>query len=209
MSRKLCLPLLLWCCLLSWAGTAAAQVGPKETVEAANQRLQKLLSQKVAPDTPAAGQRDKQLQQVVTELLDLDVMAEKALGRYWNDRSAAERQEYLSLMRQLVERSYLRQARSHADYQVAFGTVELDPARNEAQVSSTITVTKRGRQEQIEVVYTLTQRPSQWRVIDIETDGASTVRNYRAQFQRIIQQNGFGELLARMRRRLDEGASEL
>ena len=41
-----------------------------------------------------------------------------------------------------------------------------------------------------------------WRVFDISTDGVSLVRNYRTQFNRIIERDGWDALITRMRDRL-------
>ena len=147
------------------------------------------------------------MSEVVSNLLNLDHMAEKALGRNWRGRSQAERQEYLGLMRQLVERSYLRQARSRTEYVVEYVSVDVDG--DETEVETNLRINTRGRREIVEIIYTMKQFNGTWRVVDIETDGASTVRNYRAQFRRIIERHGFGELISRMRSRLEAGDSEL
>lgn len=195
--------------LVCWTSSASAETGPRQVVEAANEQIHKLVTQDAREGTPEAAERDRQLKTVVNDLLDLDFMAQDALGRTWSERTPAERQEYVSLMRQLVERSYLRQARSRVQYTVSFGAVDVDQAHGRAEVETTLDVTTRGRREEIEVVYTMALRDGRWRVVDVETDGASTVRNYRAQFRRIIQQDGFGELLSRMRSRLEAGESDL
>lgn len=192
---------------LTWAFSATAQPGPRETVEAANQQLSALLKQK-APTTPQATKaHDTKLREIVTNLLDLDHMAQESLGRYWSQQTEEERREYVTLMKQLVERSYLKQARSRTSYTVSFGAVNVNG--NEAEVETTLRVTSRGRREAVEVVYSMALREGRWRVVDVETDGASTVRNYRAQFRRIIQNEGFAELVARMRRRLAAGEADL
>lgn len=190
-------------------GQALAQTGPRETVEAADRGIRSLMNKQAPVGSPADAAREKQLKELVTDLLDLDNMAEKALGRQWSKRTDAERRDYLELMRQLVERSYLRQAKSRTQYQVQYGGVDVDGEAGEAEVETTLTIHTRGRREHIDIVYTLTRNDGRWRVTDIETDGASTVRNYRAQFRRIIEQHGFAELLTRMRRRLEEGTADI
>ncbi len=217
--------------LFTWAGPAAAEQGgtpspaaeqgtpsapqatkapgPRETVERANQQIHKLVNQELPEGSPQAAERDRQLKAVVGELLDIDFMAQEALGRTWRDLTPEQRQEYLSLMRQLVERSYLRQTRSRVDYTVTFGEVDVNERRGEAEVVTQLQINTRGRIERVEVIYTLARRDGRWRVVDVETDGASTVRNYRAQFRRIIRNDSFGELLSRMRSRLEAGESDL
>lgn len=186
---------------------AWAEQGPRERVEDANRRIHDLVSKQAPEASPAAAQRDEQLRALVSDLLDVDEMARQALGREWDQRSEAERREYLDLMRQLVERSYLRQARERTDYALSIGDVRT--RGGEAEVETELRFQTRGRQETIEVVYTLALRDGRWKVTDIETDGASMVSNYRTSFRRIMRQDGFAELLNRMRRRLAEGESDL
>lgn len=195
--------------ILGFAPRAAAEPSARAAVEEANQKIQQLVSQDHPAGSSKAADAEKQLKVVVNQLLDLDYMAEKALGRTWRERTAEERQEYLGLMRQLVERSYLRQARTRVDYTVEFGDVEEDAARGTAEVATTLWVKTRGRREEVEIVYTLSKRGGVWKVVDIMTDGSSTVRGYRAQFSRIIKQSGFDELVSRMRSRLEAGEADL
>lgn len=195
------------CIGFTWIQNSHAQTNPQEVVKTANENIQNLLKQNIAENTPQATKRDAELKTLVTNLLDLDYMAQKALGRYWRQQSEEERQEYLGLMRQLVERSYLRQARSRTEYEVQFRNVTTEG--DESEVETNLRIKTRNRIENVEIIYTMKKQGQTWRVVDIETDGASTVMNYRTQFRRIIKQHGFGELISRMRKRLDAGEADL
>ena len=203
-----CFGLAMLLALSALAAPAWAQSGPRQTVEEANRRIQKLVAERVADGSPAGVRRDGELRRIVTELLELGQMAEDALGREWQKRTPAERAEYAGLLERLVERSYLRQARQHREYSVTFDAPTTLPG-GRTEVPSEIRVTRRGRTETIEVVYTMLERAGRWRVVDIETDGVSTIRNYRSQFRRIIDQDGFPALLERMRSRLAAGEVDL
>ena len=52
----------------------------------------------------------------------------------------------------------------------------------------------------------MVQSGGDWRVVDVTTDGVSMVQNYRSQFNRIIDREGWAELISRMERRLEQGA---
>jgi phospholipid transport system substrate-binding protein len=207
MTRRFAIMAIVVPAIAALAAPAGAEQGPRERIEEANRRIHDLVSKQAPEGSPAATQRDEQLRAVVTDLLDVDEMARQALGRAWDERSEAERRDYLDLMRQLVERSYLRQARERTEYTLTIGDVETHG--NEAEVETELRFQTRGRLESIDVVYTLALRDGRWKVTDIETDGASMVSNYRTSFRRIMRQDGFAELLNRMRRRLAEGASEI
>lgn len=178
------------------------------TVKTANANIQSLIGQKVKAGSKAAAKRDANLKTAVSKLLDLEQMAQDALGRQWAKRTAAEKAEYSKLLTQLVERSYLRQARKHHQYTVTFGNVNKG-RKGRMEVESVVHVKTKGRTEQIEVIYTMAKTDQIWEVVDIETDGASTVNTYRSQFRRIIDDQGFEALIKRMRKRLAEGAVDL
>lgn len=207
MTKRFAIMALVVASIAVLGSPALAEQGPRERVEEASRRIRELVAKQAPEGSPAAAQRDEQLRAIVTDLLDVDEMARQALGRAWDERTEAERREYLDLMHQLVERSYLRQARERTEYTLSIGDVEV--RGGEAEVETELRFQTRGRQETIEVVYTLAQRDGRWKVVDIETDGASMVSNYRTSFRRILRQDGFAELLNRMRRRLAEGETEI
>jgi phospholipid transport system substrate-binding protein len=67
-----------------------------------------------------------------------------------------------------------------------------------AMVMTTI-VTRRGRE--MPMNYRLRHADGQWRVYDIVIMGVSLVNNYRIQFQRIITQSSYEELVRQLKAR--------
>jgi phospholipid transport system substrate-binding protein len=58
----------------------------------------------------------------------------------------------------------------------------------------------------VSVDYLLHEAKGQWRVFDVVIESSSLVGNYQSQFRKIIRKKGFGELIARMKRRLAKGS---
>jgi len=56
-----------------------------------------------------------------------------------------------------------------------------------------------------DAAYGLTDR---WRVYDVLIEGVSLVGNYRTQFNRVIQQSGYDDLLKKMKTKQEELAFE-
>jgi phospholipid transport system substrate-binding protein len=63
-------------------------------------------------------------------------------------------------------------------------------------------VTKQGTE--IPVDYRLLLRGDRWLIYDVVIEGVSLVANYRGQFDKIIRNGSFTELLQRLRAKLDE-----
>jgi len=174
---------------------AAAEPGPRQTVEAADRRIRELLA------APAGARRDADLRAVAGELLDVEQMARDALRDSWDRASEAERQEVLALLRPLIERSYLEPARAGVSYRLQIGRLSVD--RDHAWLETVVRSTDAsGRERALQVELALALRDGRWRVIEIATDGVRLVRGYRIQFTRLIRGVGFQALLRRMRERL-------
>jgi phospholipid transport system substrate-binding protein len=178
---------------------AAAEPGPRQTLETADQRIRAALA--------ARDDRDEELRQVVGELLDVEQMARDALGPHWGLASEPERRELIDLLRRLIDRSYLDLVRDGLAYDLRFGQVSVD--RDRAWVEAVIRASSADRSErslQVELVMARRPEDARWRVIEVVTDGARLVRGYRIQFARVIRREGLPALIRRMRERLEDGS---
>ena len=57
---------------------------------------------------------------VVTQLLDYTELARRAMAKYWDERSDAEKAEFSGILRDLIEAAYLGKISGNADYAVEF-----------------------------------------------------------------------------------------
>ena len=146
--------------------------------------------------------RNDQLDGILSELLDYEAVSRQALGNTWDERSAEERTEFVSLLRRLVERSYQQSLERTLDYQIRWGD---EASRGDAVVVSTTARSRRNRRApEVSIEYRMKGEGSRWVVVDVVTDGVSMVRNYRNQFARILRRDGWDGLITRMRSRLEE-----
>ena len=74
---------------------------------------------------------------------------------------------------------------------------------NGADVTGTLLTTARGKKVKISLEYKMLWK-DHWVVYDVVTDEQSMLENYRAEFNKIINKEGFDALLKRMKKKLDE-----
>ncbi|MBK6846582.1 MAG: ABC transporter substrate-binding protein [Proteobacteria bacterium] len=182
---------------------AATADGPLGKVRRTNDRIMGLL-RKQARSPAGAKPIDRELTRVVAQFLDFPELARLALGRHWEARSATERQEFSELLRQLIERSYLKQLRSNLNYTVRYLGEKI--VGDQAEISTSIEVKRKGRSEALVIQYKMRRGTGGWMVYDVITDDVSVVRNYRSQFNRIIQRQSYNALLEKLRRKLKDPA---
>jgi phospholipid transport system substrate-binding protein len=149
-------------------------------------------------------QRDKQVATVLDGMIDYDTLAKRSLVAHWGDLSEAQRKEFTDILRNLVRRNYERNIKNILDYRVEYlgeerGADEAVIVRSRASSSSN------SREEPISIDYQLANTAGAWRIVDVVTEGSSLVNNYRNQFHRIIQKDGFNALLRRMKDKLAKG----
>jgi phospholipid transport system substrate-binding protein len=183
---------------------SAAQDGPAARfLKRKHDQAERLLRRAPQNDRDRA-RRTAQLDAILGDLLDYRAVSEQALDSTWGERSEAERAEFVTLLRQLVERSYQESLQRTLDYQIRWGD---EVARGDAVLVTTTARSRRNRRApEVTIEYRLKREGDRWVVVDVVTDGVSMVRNYRNQFSRILRRDGWDGLLGRMRTRLAEGS---
>ena len=184
--------------LLSWAGLAAAS-SPDDVVEERTMAVAAVLA---LPDSP---ERTERLAATIDESLDFAFLAGLALGRHWEQRSDEERQEFMDLLRTLLQNNYEDRLTGHElddDYTVEFESsrVRGDRAFVPAEVDYD------GRVESL--VYRLYRDDDDWRIYDLIVDDISLEETYRDGYVPIIEEHGWEELIRRMQERVDQLTSD-
>lgn len=186
--------------LLAAPSPALAQ-SARSFLEGRHEEVIRVLRQPAQSDA-ARQQRSERLTRMLNGLLDYEALSQASLGEHWDSQSAAERERFATLLRQLVERNYEDNLERIVDYEVSY---DAERRRGEHTIVTTTARSRQNRREPaVTIEYTLIQRDGQWRVVDVATDGVSMVSNYRNQFARIIDREGWSELITRMERRLEE-----
>jgi phospholipid transport system substrate-binding protein len=135
---------------------------------------------------------------VTHTILDIPAMSQRTLGKHWAERSPAERQEFIGLFTQLLSQIAFPQSA------VLFGTLEMTVTDEritgqQAVVNTTLHHPKEGH---IAIVYLLVRHHNTWRIHDVLLDSVSLAANLRSQFNQIITQHSYAELLRRIREKL-------
>ncbi len=127
-------------------------------------------------------------------VFDFDVTARRALGRHWEERTAAERERFVQLFSGLIDRAYLRRVDKLDGEQIVLvgSAVNGDDATVQTRV-----VTR--DKSQMPVEFLMLRTPAdRWRVWDVRVGGMSLVGSYRAQFHKIIAAESYDELVRRL-----------
>jgi phospholipid transport system substrate-binding protein len=141
-----------------------------------------------------AGDRQREVRTIVVEAFDFQEAAKRTLGRAWAERTPEERESFVTLFIDLVDRAYLRRLDGWDGQRIVVGddTVEGDRAIVRAAI-----VARDGDRTPMEYLMRRGD-DGRWRVIDVNVGGASLLGNYRAQFNRLMQNGGFVHLMEKL-----------
>jgi phospholipid transport system substrate-binding protein len=144
--------------------------------------------------TPVA-QRRRKLRDLLEKHFDFADMARIALGYHWRELSQTQRAQFTQLFTAFIENAYLSKIQDYSGQKVAI-LGQNSEGQGFARVASEIV--QQGKQP-IKVDYLLRDMSGDWRIYDVTVDAISIIANYRNQFNRVINDQGFAKLMSDMK----------
>ena len=181
----------------AWAGA------PTDQLKSQIDRTVKILED---PELKKPGrQRDRRaaVRQVANDIFDFSETAKRSLARHWAPRSQAEREEFVQLFGDLLERSYISKIELYGGEKIRFVGEAVDP---DGAIVKTRLVTR--QETEIPIDYRMHARGDKWLVYDVLIEGVSLISNYRTQFNKIITTSSYQELVKKMKTKQEEFIQE-
>ena len=183
------------------SGGAAWAGAPTDQLRGRVDRVLRVLDDPALKQDDRTRERRAAIRGIAFEIFDFRELSQRALARHWQARSAAERDEFMQLFADLLERSYVGKIETYSGGDRIQYTAE--SADGEQATVRTRIVTKSSTE--IPVDYRMHRVGDRWLVYDVSIEGVSLVANYRAQFGRIIQASSFRGLVDKLRAKKEEG----
>ena len=140
------------------------------------------------------------LSTLLKTFLDTDTMGRAALDKHWSQFSPAQQKEFLSLFRELFQRTYVQKLLLFERPDFAYVGAEQLPGGT-ARVDTKI-ITAR---DEFAVTYQERPEGDHWLATDIKIEDLSLTANFRHQFDRLLTKSSVEEVLGRMRKKYSPG----
>lgn len=181
--------------LLFWLTPGAAAAGvPTDQIKATVDRALVVLRDPRFKPAAKTKERRDQLRQILFTRFDFTEMARRALGANWRRRTPQEQEEFVRLFTVLLERAYADTIESYTDEKIVYVGEKVDG--NYAEVNSKI-LTSKGQEFSID--YKTQVVSGEWKVYDVVVENISMVNNFRSQFNRVINNSSYEELVHRLK----------
>ncbi len=186
LTRRLFLVCAALLAVSSWvARPASAQTADPGAVSF----IQTLGNEAVATFSDKSLSRDQAVQRFRTLLyrgFDVPYIGRWVLGRYWNQATPQQHDEYQKLFERLIVKTY-------ADRFVEYSgeTFRITGSRPEGETDSMVTTQiVRPNGPPVNVDWRVRKRDGQYKIIDVMVEGVSMGVTQRQEFASVIQQNG-------------------
>lgn len=192
-----------WCALVGVVGIAlgggvdAAEAGaPTDTLRDFFGAVNVVLRDPRTEDQPL--DKLRAVRRHVDDVFDFREAAMLALGREWAARTAPEQNEFVALFADLLERSFVWRVAGKASLD---GGVRVDylgeTVHDDTATVQTALAARDG--SDFRLGFRMVRRAERWVVRDVVMDGVSTMENYHAQFQRVVRDASWPELVSQLR----------
>lgn len=175
-------------------GVATAVAGaPTDTVRDYTDAVVKVLEDPALKSDERRAERRAAVRKIAIDIFDVQETARRALGPHWQQRSQQERDEFVQLFADLLERTYINKIDLFGGERLRFTEEKVDG--DHAVVRAKVLT----KQAEVPVEARMISRAGRWQIYDVVIENISLIGNYRSQFDRIIRTSSYGELAKRLR----------
>ena len=157
---------------------------PMRAVQESVEQVLKVLQDPKLKSDSAREAKKEELRRIYDGMFDQVELSRRALARNWNSLSPAQREEFIGLFRQVLEKAYMDKILAYVDERIVFDR-EVPISETLAEIQTTIITSS----SETPVLYRVISRDGRWKVYDVVIENVSLASNYRAQFDDILAKN--------------------
>ena len=189
--------------LVLWGsdGSTAFADPPTQEIKKTTDRVIEILQDPMSSGDTKKAERREMLRQALLPRFDFREMARRSLGSHWKSQNGRQ-EEFVSAFTNFVENAYVIKIESFKDEKIIYGRERVE--KDFAEVDTKIVPSKG---DPFSINYKLHLVREQWKVYDMVVENISLVNNYRSQFNRILTNTSFDELLRKLREKGSERGS--
>lgn len=172
---------------------------PLNAVQAnVNKVLEVLRDPALKADLAMAKEIKKEKLRLIYERMFDDVeLSKRTLAKSWNRLNATQRQEFVILFRQVLEKAYIDKILDYTNEKIVFERENM-VSESLAEIPTKIVTSSK----EIPITYRVILKNGTWKVYDVVIENVSLVLNYRTQFNDILAKNTPDQLFEILRKKV-------
>lgn len=201
---------LAMCCALALGLTvfsAPAQAAPpssspaRQALETATNRILACIKNPDYVNPATRGPLRQQIEDEVLHIFDFSEFSSRTVGPRWRSFTPQQKKQFSDAFADLLITTYVNKIDGYNGEQVVYAGEVSSNAGDRTEVRTVITM-KDGKK--VPVAYRMLPKDGIWRVYDVLIENISLVKNYRTQFQDILNSASPDQLIERVRAKAQE-----
>ena len=147
----------------------------------------------------------QQIEDEVLHIFDFKEFSSRTVGPRWSTFSPTQQQQFSDAFAELLLNTYLSKIDGYNGEQVVYTGEVTSPKGDRTEVRTVITMKD---SKKVPVAYRMLPKNGKWMVYDVLIENISLVKNYRTQFQDILNTDSPENLIARIKAKAVEVQQE-
>lgn len=186
--------------LITASPCAAQEARPLDVVKSSVDQALSILKDPSYNKSDSNNEQREKLWKIIQDTFDFNEMAQRTIARNWGRFSQEEKKEFTELFSIFLRNIYLSKIQGgFEDERVDYGEEEM--LSDTKAVIKTLIIRK---DVEIPIDYSLHKKDGSWKVYDVNVEGTSMVRNYRAQFAKVLMNDPPSQLIETLRKKIKE-----
>jgi phospholipid transport system substrate-binding protein len=135
----------------------------------------------------------------IHDMFDFSEMAKKVLGRSWEVFTSKQQTEFSDLFSEFLEGLYISRIQQYTNGKILYLGEKMTSRLKAAVKTKLVTGTS-----ETPIDYTMTRKKDGWKIYDVTVEGVSLIKNYRAQFRKILAKGSPDKLIERLKKKVDQ-----
>lgn len=172
---------------------------PLDIVKNSVNNVLNILEDSLYKDSTKKELQEEKIRAEIRDIFDFSEIAERSLARHWKKFTSKQQAEFTELFSEFLEKLYINKIQGYTDEEVLY-LGENMITKLKATVKTKIVTDV----SEIPIDYRMIMKKEGWKVYDISIEGVSLVKNYRAQFRKILMKESPDALIKRLEKKVRE-----
>lgn len=195
----------LICGLLGWSASALAAEdnagGARAALKTSVDRILDIVKRPGYTDPVQRPALMDKVENEIRHIFDFREFSARTVGMNWRSFTPDQQARFAEAFASLLRATYLEKFDGYTGQQVLFTGELVSGKGDKVEVQTTVVI----KDKQVPVAYRMLQNDQQsWVVYDVIIEGVSMVKNYRTQFQDLLEKGTADQLIERVRTKADE-----
>jgi phospholipid transport system substrate-binding protein len=180
-------------------GPLLAAISPLEQVKSTVEGILGVMQKDELRKPGKQEERRAAIMAYVNQRFDFEEMSKLTLARKWRELTPAEKKQFEELFSELLQNTYIGRIEAYSNEEVRYEKEIFDSDQRTKALVYTKVIKNN---QEIPINYKLLNKQGEWFVYDVLIEGVSLIRNYRTEFDRIINKEKYAGLIKRMQEKI-------